>query len=102
MSRLQFTTGAGHRRGRAHQTRPMRSRRPPCYQKGASPEWVSPSVQANLNHCARFSSLARAIDETDSSSYVAMPVSTCTTAYGSGEECDCSGTRSQCISASSL
>jgi len=30
MSRLQFTTGAGHRRGRACQTRPMRSRRPPC------------------------------------------------------------------------
>ena len=27
MSRLQFTTGAGHRRGRARQTRPMRSRR---------------------------------------------------------------------------
>jgi len=40
MSRLQFATGAGHRRGRARQTRPMRSRRPPCrrqykwYQKG--------------------------------------------------------------------
>ena len=30
MSRLQFTTGAGHRRGRARQARPMRSRRPPC------------------------------------------------------------------------
>ena len=30
MSRLQFTTGAGHRRGRARQARPIRSRRPPC------------------------------------------------------------------------
>jgi len=30
MSRLQFTTGAGHRRGRARQTRPTRSQRPPC------------------------------------------------------------------------
>ena len=30
MSRLQFTTGAGHRRVRAHQMRPMRSRHPPC------------------------------------------------------------------------
>ena len=26
MSRLQFKIGAGHRRGRARQTRPMRSR----------------------------------------------------------------------------
>ena len=30
ISRPQFTTGAGHRRGRARQTRPMRSRCPPC------------------------------------------------------------------------
>ena len=30
MSRLQLTTGVGHRRGRARQARPMRSRRPPC------------------------------------------------------------------------
>ena len=40
MSRLQFTTGAGHRRGRVRQTRPMRSRHPPCrrqqYKKGLS------------------------------------------------------------------
>ena len=30
MSRLQFTTAAGHHGGCARQTRPMRSRRPPC------------------------------------------------------------------------
>ena len=30
MSRLQFATGAGHRRGRARQAHPMRSRHPPC------------------------------------------------------------------------
>ena len=34
MSRLQFTAGAGHRRGRARQKRPMRSRRPPCRRQG--------------------------------------------------------------------
>ena len=28
MSHLQFTSGAGHRRGRARQTRPMRSQPP--------------------------------------------------------------------------
>ena len=31
MSRLHSRTGAWHRRGRARQTRPMRSRRPPCH-----------------------------------------------------------------------
>ena len=36
ISRLQFTTGAGHRRGRARQTRPMRSRRPPCHRRQRS------------------------------------------------------------------
>ena len=29
---------------------------------GVSPEWVSPSVQENFNHCARFVFLSRAID----------------------------------------
>ena len=36
ISRLQFTTGAGHRRGRVRQTRPMRSRRPPCHRRQRS------------------------------------------------------------------
>ena len=36
ISRLQFTTGAGYRRGRARPTRPMRSRRPPCHRRQRS------------------------------------------------------------------
>ena len=92
MSRLQFTTGAGHRRGRARQTRPMRSRHPPCRRqqrsrrvsppriaaraacrilatprkvvvsKGCKPNWHRPRFKVNFSHCARFVFLPRAID----------------------------------------
>ena len=33
--------------------------------KRVQAQWVSPSVQVNINHCARFIFLSRAIDETD-------------------------------------
>jgi len=42
----------------------------------AKAQWVSPSVQVNINHCARFVFLSRAIDETDSSYTIGFPART--------------------------
>jgi len=43
MSCLQFTTGAGHRLGRARQARPMRPWHPPCRRQQKEPACVAPS-----------------------------------------------------------
>ena len=44
------------------------------YQKDQAWCWFHPRIKVNFNHCARFVSLARAIDETDSLSDVAKVV----------------------------
>jgi len=41
--------------------------------KRVKAQWVSPSVQLNLNHCARFAFLSRAIGEIDGPSFSSPP-----------------------------
>ena len=58
---------------------------------------ASPSVQVNLNHCARFI-FSLALSTKPKYRVFPLPLAPAEK-YGSREECDCSETRSQCVSA---